>query len=502
MPRLSELDGLPAVALRRKVDVNMSRAATFSIVVLCWAAIFLPGLGSLEIKGEEGRRILPAVAMLDSGNWLVPQVGSEPYFRKPPLVNWLVAASFKLTGQRNEWTARLPSVLCVLAVALAFITVARASLGANGSLIAALVWMVNFGMIEKGRLIEIEALYVSLFGLALVCWLSAWQQRRSVWLIWMVPSVFLGLGVLAKGPTHLLFFYAVVVAVLHRAGELRKLRHPAHLAGILLVVGIFAAWAIPSWQAMPGRNLAQTWSIQLTGRFTGDDFKLGNWLLNIPRGLAYFLPWTLLLPFVRGVAWPTPRETNLLRALIWGCAVPFLIVNLLPGALPRYSMPVLVPASWLMAMTLTAGEIRPPAWWRGLQIPSAQRRLRLVIYTAIAGGIALCLYAIAVVPALQRRSKVKPIAAQIDALVPKSEPLYAVDPDYQPFLFYVRSRLVYVSRVDDLPPGARYLLIQPEKERQVVESERWAPLHARPLFTVTDHRKRTVILLKVGEGNP
>jgi hypothetical protein len=120
---------------------------------------------------------------------------------------------------------------------------------------------------------------------------------------------------------------------------------------------------------------------------------------------------------------------------------------------------------------------------------------------AAAAGIALCLYAVAVVPQLQRRSKVKPIAAQIDALVPDSEPLYAIDPDYQPFLFYLRSRLVYVSRVDDLPPDARYLLIQPEKERQVLQSERWSPLHARSILTVTDYRKRTVILLKVGEGN-
>lgn len=480
----------------------MSRAVNLLLVLICWVAIYLPALGSLEIKGEEGRRILPAITMIETGNWLVPQVGSEPYFRKPPLVNWLVALSFKMTGDRNEWTARLPSALCVLALALAFITVARASLGANGSLIAALIWMVNFGMIEKGRLIEIEALYVSLFGLALVCWLSWWHQRRSPWLMWLVPSVFLGLGALAKGPVHLLFFYSVVIAVLHRGGELRKLWHPAHLAGLAIVLGIFAAWAVPYWQVMQGTNLSQTWSVQLTGRFTGDDFKLGSWLLNVPRGLAYFLPWTLLLPFVRGAALPTSRETNLLRALAWGCAVPFLVVNLLPGALPRYSMPVLVPASWLMAMTLTAGEILPPAWWRGLQIPSAQRRLRLVIYTAIAGGIALCLYAVAVVPALQRRSKVKPIAAQIDALVPKSEPLYAIDPDYQPFLFYIRSRLVYVSRLDDLPPDARYLLIEPAKERQVMESERWAPQHAHPIFTVTDYRRRTVILAKVSDGNP
>src|ERR1041384_2468382 len=123
----------------------MTRAQIFLAVLLIWAAIYLPGLGSLEIKGEEGRRILPAIRMLETGDYIVPRVGSEPYLRKPPLINWLVAASFRTFGQRNEWTARLPSVLCVLAVALVFITVGRASLGPQGSTIAALVWLTNFG---------------------------------------------------------------------------------------------------------------------------------------------------------------------------------------------------------------------------------------------------------------------------------------------------------------------------------------------------------------------
>jgi hypothetical protein len=95
---------------------------------------------------------------------------------------------------------------------------------------------------------------------------------------------------------------------------------------------------------------------------------------------------------------------------------------------------------------------------------------------------------------------VKPIAAQIDALVPDSEVLYAVDPDYHPFLFYVRSRLIYVSRLDDVPVSARYLLVLPEREREVLESERWSPLHAHPIQRVTDYRKHTVILMGVGEG--
>src|SRR5438477_7374438 len=215
------------------------------VVLLVWAVIYLPALGSLAIKGEEGRRILPAIGMLKSGNYIVPEVGGNPYFRKPPWVNWLVAASFRIFGVRNEWTARLPSAVAVLAVAIAFVTVARASLSPRGSIIAALIWMTNIGMIEKGRLIEIEALYVSLCGLAIIFWLSFWFQKKSPWLIWLPASVFLGLGLLAKGPAHLVFFYGVVLAVLWHAKDWRLLIHPAHFAALAIMLGIAAAWAIP-----------------------------------------------------------------------------------------------------------------------------------------------------------------------------------------------------------------------------------------------------------------
>ena len=472
----------------------MSRVASLCLVTLCWAAIYLPGLGSLEIKGEEGRRILPAVTMIESGNYLVPQVGSEPYFRKPPLVNWLVAASFRLTGVRNEWTARLPSALCVLLVALAFLTIARGSLGPNGSLLAALIWLVNFGIIEKGRLIEIEALYVSLSALAFICWLAWWRERRSTWLTWTVPWIFLGLGLLAKGPVHLLFLYAVVIAVLYHEGELRRLIGIQHLAGIVIMIAIFAAWAVPYWHAMAGANVGQNWSAQLTGRLTLDDFKFSNWLLNIPRGLAYFLPWTLLLPLVWKTTWTNHSDDKLARALGWGAAAPFLLVNLLPGGLPRYSMPALAPACWLMAMVLAAPEVR---WGERILAESARRRF--VLWTALAAAISLCLYATAVVPILQRRSKVKTIADRINRLVPESEPLYAIDPDYQPFLFYLRPHLIYASRLDEVPTSARYLLIQPGRERELWESERWLPRRPQALERITDYRNRTVILGRVGE---
>ena len=276
----------------------ISRGQSLLVVLLVWAVIYLPALGSLEIKGEEGRRILPAITMLETGNYIVPQVGSERYFSKPPLVNWLVAASFKIFGTRNEWAARMPSTICVLAVAIAFVTIARASLGGRGSITAALIWMTNFGIFEKGRLIEIEGLYVSLFALAFVCWLSWWEQKRSPWLIWTIPWIFLGLGLLAKGPTHLVFFYAVVIAVLWQAGALRKIWNLPHALGLIIMLSIFAAWAIPYAQMAGGSRVARAWQGQLWLALV--DFKFRGWIRNIPRSLGYFLPWLLLLPLVRG----------------------------------------------------------------------------------------------------------------------------------------------------------------------------------------------------------
>src|SRR5207237_5201236 len=113
-----------------------------------------------------------------------------------------------------------------------------------GSTMAALIWLINAGMIEKGRLVEIEALYVSLCALAIIFWLSFWEQKKSAWLIWTIPFVFLGLGWLAKGPLHLLFFYGVVIAVVWKEQRGRALFDAAHFVCILIMLGIVAAWAI------------------------------------------------------------------------------------------------------------------------------------------------------------------------------------------------------------------------------------------------------------------
>ena len=475
----------------------MSRLPPWILVMAVWAAIYLPALGSFEIKGEEGRRILPAISMLETGNYVVPLVGSGTYFSKPPLVNWLIAASFKVTGIRSEWTARLPSVLSVLAVALAFITIARPALGARGGTIAALIWLTIIGLIEKGRLIEIEAVYVSLSSLAIVCWMSWWLSKRSPWLTWTVPWIFLGLGWLAKGPLHLIFFYAVVVAVLWQTKRLKTLFHPAHFIGLLIMLGIFAAWAIPFLQ-MSGQGRALTkWSAQFTGRASPQFFSLRAAILTLARAIGQFLPWLIFIPLLRFGRFDE-TEKRLARALVWSSAVPLIAVSLIPVSSARYSLPVAAPFCWLMALAFNQDAFARLPWfsvgdrtmWKRLGQP-------IVAVVVISSLILFC--GMSQLP--NKHEKVKSIAGKINALVPETETLYAVDPAYQPFLFYVRAPVKYLDRLEQVPDSARYVMVRPNRETAIEQSERWFSRRPRPVLRLTDYREQTVTVYELaGSG--
>jgi 4-amino-4-deoxy-L-arabinose transferase-like glycosyltransferase len=474
----------------------ISWSRSLLIVLLVWAAIYLPALGSLAIKGEEGRRILPAIRMIETGDYIVPRVGGSTYFRKPPLVNWLVAVSFKVFGVRNEWTARVPSALSVLVVAIAFVTVARASLGARGSTIAAFIWLTNIGMIEKGRLIEIEAIYVSLSGIAIIFWLGFWSQKKSPWLIWIPASIFLGLALLAKGPLHLVFFYGLVFAVLWQTKNWRLLVHPAHFVALAIMLAVFAAWAIPFLRSTTTQLAVHKWSAQFSGRLSATGFNFSSWIQNLPRSLVYFLPWVILFPFVRFTKFQDEAQRRLARALTWGIVGPLLIINLVPGALPRYSMPAVVPASWLLAMSYAGNALDWPHRLRlGGEGVWAKVVAGFVGLGLVIGGIGYPFAALV----LRNRQQVKKAAAEINAIVPASETLYAVNPDYQPVFFYVKAPLNYATEITKLPANTHYFLARTENEQEAITTQKWAPRWAHQLVRIKDLHKRQMVLFEVSQ---
>lgn len=369
--------------------LRLTHASALLFIVLLWAGIYLPGLGTLQLQHEEPRRALPALHMLASGDWLVPRVGSEPYLRKPPLLNWAIALSCKWMGSVSEWAVRLPSVLATLALAATIVGVAgRRWLGKEGGLIAGIFFLVNFTMIESGRLAELEALYVAMTGIALVLWMTSWRKEAGSWQLWLLPAPFLALGMLTKGPTHLIFYYGVVLPVLFFGRNTRSLLHPAHILSLILIFGALLCWAVPCSLAVSNHNPLGVWGFwwrQLASRASAESdphFRLSVWLLNGPQTLKNFLPWTLMLPLlwrketmtvVAGTANSVPRDLALFRGARFGVAVTAILMILLPNGSPRYIYPLIVVPCLLLGRALTVDEgSGNPTWiepiWRWLNL--------------------------------------------------------------------------------------------------------------------------------------
>jgi Dolichyl-phosphate-mannose-protein mannosyltransferase len=391
---------LPIDRVVGQIITHPTRLQVLVLTAIIWAGIYLPGLGSVELKHEEPRRALPAVHMLASGDWLVPRVGSIPFLRKPPMLHWLIALSFLATGTKSEWAVRLPSALATLALALAIGGMGSYWLGTNGGFFAAILFLTNFAILETGRLAELEAVYIASSGIGLLIWITAWLRGGHGWGLWLLPALFLALAMLTKGPTHLLFFYAVIIPTLFFAKDLRALRHPAHWCALGLIVGLFGAWAIPCSLAAGEHDpigVWRFWVYQITSRAGGSEtghFHLAAWLLSFPNTLKNFLPWTPLLFFLwqRGpVTCPTkPLESVACSARVgnggagsagvadhddapaagdarteawfrgarFGMVATCVLMSLLPNGSPRYLYPLFIVPCLLLAQALSGPDAR------------------------------------------------------------------------------------------------------------------------------------------------
>jgi hypothetical protein len=159
-------------------------------------------------------------------------------------------------------------------------------------------------------------------------------------------------------------------------------------------------------------------------------------------------------------------------------------------------MPVLVPAAWLLGATFAQPILSWPDWLGGKSF-SGKARKATVIIIAIVACLGVLVYATAIVPQLQRRDSIRQLAAKIDAIVPPNESIFALDPNYQPIFFYVRSRLIYAKEVEEIPASAVYLLVRPELDHGVLQSDRWAPRKPRAVLELTDYRKESILLLRI-----
>ena len=93
------------------------RRGALALLLLLVFAFALQGSRALYAP-DEGRYTDVALQMVESGDWLHPQLApGVPHYTKPPLTYWAVAAALRLGGE-NTWAARAPNALAFVGAVL------------------------------------------------------------------------------------------------------------------------------------------------------------------------------------------------------------------------------------------------------------------------------------------------------------------------------------------------------------------------------------------------
>ncbi|RMF25335.1 MAG: phospholipid carrier-dependent glycosyltransferase, partial [Deltaproteobacteria bacterium] len=164
-------------------------------VAVAAAILVGAGLGSYSLwDPDESKHAEVAREMVETGNWIEPQIAYQPYHHKPSLLYLLIGSVYRRFGV-GEWQARVVPAIAGWLTLLAVYWYASATSARRGVL--AVVLLASSPMfLGVARFTNFDAL-VTLFTSAAVLWLAAWVDRGGRGPVLPFYAL-VGLGVLAK----------------------------------------------------------------------------------------------------------------------------------------------------------------------------------------------------------------------------------------------------------------------------------------------------------------
>jgi 4-amino-4-deoxy-L-arabinose transferase-like glycosyltransferase len=227
--------------------------------------------------------------LVEQRRWFDLTWGYEPYFKKPPLLFWAIALSYRVFGV-SEWATRLPSVLFGIGSVVLVTSLGSRLFGRLAGLWGGMLLLTVYPFLAHGSrqsATDSPALFLSLLSL----WYF-WRGRQHPPLLSGVGVVF-GAGLLAKGIVALLPLL-VVFSFCVWTGEKRHLRSRFFLGG--LVSGVLLALPWYTYQmATYGVPFLRTflWEETLTRLVTVYDAPFRSWsfyLVTVWADISHCLP--------------------------------------------------------------------------------------------------------------------------------------------------------------------------------------------------------------------
>ena len=318
--------------------------------LVLFGTVMLGNLGRWELKGsDEPRYAQIAREMLETGQYIVPHLNGEIYPAKPPLFFWLMTLAAAPSGDVSAFEARLPSVLAGLGlILLTYLFAARLFDPGTGLLAAGMLFCCAqfFSTTTSSHFDTILAFWTTL---ALLLFYIGYTRAEKGKKYMLGAYAAMGCALLTKGPVGLIVPLASMLLFVLARKEYGRIKDLHIGKGLIIAVGIIAAWLIPAC-IMGGNEYTQNILFKQTLGRTVESFAHKEPFYFYFSGFPVdFLPWSLFVPAAVLYFWKyRSRSKDILLPLVW-FAFTFAMFTLVSGKRDLYLLPLYPAAAMLMA---------------------------------------------------------------------------------------------------------------------------------------------------------
>jgi 4-amino-4-deoxy-L-arabinose transferase-like glycosyltransferase len=224
------------------------------LLTLIFGALLAWKLGSAPLANpDEGRYAEIPREMLAGGDFVTPRLDGVPYFEKPPLMYWAVAACEKVLGP-SEWSLRLaPSAFALAGILMAY-AAGRRIYGRDAGLWSAIVLGTSLLYLALSRLLLLDMAVSVLMSATLFCFILAVREPPGGTRMMLYYGLYASaaLATLAKGFIGFLLTGAVMLLWLVLFRQWRRLLPMHLLGGVVVFLAIAAPWHLLASQRNTG----------------------------------------------------------------------------------------------------------------------------------------------------------------------------------------------------------------------------------------------------------
>jgi 4-amino-4-deoxy-L-arabinose transferase-like glycosyltransferase len=285
-----------------------------------------------------------------------------PYVKKPPMLFWLVAGSFRLLGE-SEVSARLPSVIAGVGTLVLIYFIAVPVIGRFGAFLASVLPLGFYFFIARGgRECATDAPLIFFSTLAIFA-LARGPQKR-LWL--SVSGAACGCAILSKGLAGVLPLIVAGGAFVFLPGF-----SGAGLGSLIWIVAAATLTAGPwyiyealfNYPTFLANFIGYETLRRVTTRLEDDQLGSDFALVTFVSELRYL--WPLLLPLAaltvgawrKGLAGALRRVPAAIWLWLWWLGITLAAACAVQTRLPWYVLPALIPAA-LLAAAIPASALR------------------------------------------------------------------------------------------------------------------------------------------------